>query len=91
MKFVKVAAVVMGIMILVGSGVIVVTVVKRMTSATQATHFAVVLDEPAGTRIGGITAMSDRLAVLLVGAGPDRILLVDPHNGSEAGTVALAR
>ena len=50
-----------------------------------------VLDEPTGTRIGGIAALSDRLAVLLQGAGPDRIVLVNPRTGTEAGTIALAR
>ena len=50
-----------------------------------------VLDEPAGTRIGGIAAVSNGLAVLLQGAGPDRIVLVDPRTGKEAGTIALAR
>jgi hypothetical protein len=51
----------------------------------------VVLDEPAGTRIGGIAAVSGRLAVLLQGAGPNRIVLIDPGAGKAAGPVVLAR
>lgn len=90
MGFVKAAAVIMGVLILVGTGVIAVTIVKRMNQGSTASNVTVVLDEPEGTRIVGITALSDRLAVLLQGAGPDRIVLVDPHTGGAAGTITLA-
>lgn len=92
MRLVKVLAVVMGILILIGSGVVVVTIVKRASGGGSASNVAVVLPEPAGTRIGGIAATSDRLAVLLQGGGgPDRIILVDTRTGAEAGSIALAR
>jgi hypothetical protein len=92
MGVVKVLAVLMGVLIIIGSTVVVVTIIKRTTTAeTNDAGAAVVLDEPAGTRIGGIAAVSNRLAVLLQGAGPDRIVLVDPSTGKEAGTIALAR
>jgi hypothetical protein len=91
MGFVKVLAVVMGVMILIGTTVVVVTIIKRSAGGLGGTNVAVVLDEPAGTRIGGITALSDRLAVLLQGAGPDRVVLIDARTGAEAGTIALAR
>jgi hypothetical protein len=90
---VKVLAVLMGVLIIIGSTVVVVTIIKRTTTTTESNDAgaAVVLDEPAGTRIGGIAAVSSRLAVLLQGAGPDRIVLIDPSTGKEAGTIALAR
>jgi hypothetical protein len=91
MRFVKVLAVVMGVLIIVGTTVVVVTIIKRAGGAAGGPNVALVLDEPAGTRIGGIAAVSGRLAVLLQGAGPDRILLVDPTTGGAAGTIALAR
>ena len=92
MGFVKAAAIIMGVLILVGTGVIAVTIVKRMSGGSSASsNLTVVLDEPEGTRIGGIAALSDRLAVLLQGAGPDRIVLIDPHTGTTAGAVTLAR
>jgi hypothetical protein len=93
MGVVKVLAVLMGVLIIIGSTVVVVTIVKRTTTTAETTDAgaAVVLDEPAGTRIGGIAAVSSRLAVLLQGAGPDRIVLIDPSTGKEAGTIALAR
>lgn len=92
MQLVKVLAVVMGILILVGSAVVVGTIVKRAGTGGSAANVAVVLDEPAGTHISGIAATQDRLAVLLQGGGgPDRIVLVDTRTGQEAGSVALAR
>jgi len=92
MRVVKVLAVLMGVLIIIGSTVVVVTIIKRSTDESSGASVAVVLDEPAGTRIGGIAALSGRLAVLLQGgAGPDRIVLVDPRTGTEAGTIALAR
>jgi hypothetical protein len=91
MGFVKAAAIIMGVLILLGTGVIAVTIVKRMSGASAPSNVTVVLDEPEGTRIGGIAALSDRLAVLLQGAGPDRIILIDPHTGAKAGAVTLAR
>ncbi len=92
MGVVKVLVVLMGVLIIIGSTVVVVTIIKRSTNEASGPGVAVVLDEPAGTRIGGIAAMSGRLAVLLQGGtGPDRIVLVDPRSGAEAGTIALAR
>jgi hypothetical protein len=93
MGVVKVLAVLMGVLIIIGSTVVVVTIIKRTTTTAESSDAgaAVVLDEPAGTRIGGIAAVSNRLAVLLQGAGPDRIVLIDPSTGKEAGTIALAR
>jgi hypothetical protein len=91
MGVVKVLAVLMGVLIIIGSTVVVVTIIKRTGGEPKGTDVAVVLDEPAGTRIGGIAALSDRLAVLLQGAGPDRIVLIDARTGTEAGSIALAR
>ncbi len=91
MGVVKVLAVLMGVLIIIGSTVVVVTIIKRTGAESSDVGAAVVLDEPAGTRIGGIAAVSNGLAVLLQGAGPDRIVLVDPRTGKEAGTIALAR
>jgi hypothetical protein len=48
------------------------------------------LDEPAGTRIVGVAGIGDRLALVLQGGGPDRVVLVDPANGRRLGALALA-
>ena len=50
-----------------------------------------VLDEPAGTQIVPIAALSDRLALQLQGGGPDRVVVLDMRSGREVGRAALAR
>jgi len=47
------------------------------------------LGEPDGTRIAGVAAAGDRLAVQLQGGGPDRIVLVDPRSGAVVGRIGL--
>ena len=51
--------------------------------------FAVLLDEPAGTRIAGVAAAGDRVAIQLQGGGADRVVLVDPRTGAVAGHIRL--
>ena len=94
MRAVKIATIAMGVLILLGTTVILVTVVKRtMNGPTTAAEkpFAAVLDEPAGTAIAGIAQVRDRLAVQLRGGGLDRVLLIDPATGMVVGRVSLAR
>jgi hypothetical protein len=94
MRALKVATIAMGVLILVGTAVILVTIVKRTMSGPAGIPekaFAAVLDEPAGTAIAGITSVRDRLAVQLHGGGPDRVLLIDPVSGVVVGRVGLAR
>lgn len=52
---------------------------------------AAVLDEPAGTRISGVSLAGERMAVQLAGGGPDRIVIVDTRTGRIAARAALAR
>jgi hypothetical protein len=96
MRALKIAVVVMGLLIVVGTVGLVVGIVRR--SAAPAVSVApwpvsarVVLDEPVGTRIAGIVAVRDRLAVQLQGGGADRVVLIDPATGSVAGRISLAR
>ena len=97
MKAVKLAVLVMGILILLGTAVIVGTVIKRATSgaptaATGSAAYVALLDEPPGTAISAIVPVQDRLAVHLHGGGgPDRVLLIDPATGAVTGRVSLAR
>lgn len=51
---------------------------------------AAVLDEPAGTRIAGVSLAGERMAVQLAGGGPDRIVIVDTRTGRIAARAALA-
>ena len=71
-----------------------VSVVARRVAAPAVplpSTIAAVLDEPTGTRIAGIAAVQDRLAVQLQGGGVDRVVLVDPRTGAMAGRISLAR
>lgn len=94
MRALKIATVVMGILIVVGTMALVIVVARRSampSSSRLRPDASVVLGEPAGTRIIGIAAVQDRLAVLLQGGGADRIVLVDPANGNVAGHIVLAQ
>ncbi len=94
LRAVKIATIAMGVLILLGTTVILVTIVKRTMSGAPPIPekaFAAMLDEPAGTAIVGIASVRDRLAVQLHGGGADRVLLVDPISGAVVGRVTLAR
>jgi hypothetical protein len=110
MRALTVLTIVMGVMILAGTGVLVAVIAHRIVSpapggavlsssaslSSEASTAAaapgpVVLDEPAGTRIAGIAAAGDRLAVQLQGGGADRVVLVDPRSGAVTGRITLAR
>ena len=93
MRAVKVATIAMGVLILLGTTVILVTIVKRTMTGPIAPEkaFAAVLDEPAGTGIAGIAAAGDRLAVQLHGGGTDRVVLINPSSGAVVGRIGLAR
>jgi hypothetical protein len=96
MRALKIATIAMGVLILLGTAVIVATIVKRTTmgqagSGLAGQSFAAVLDEPAGTGIVSVAAVRDRLVVQLHGGGPDRLLLIDPASGAVVGRVTLGR
>ena len=94
MRAVKIAAAVMAVLIVLGTTVLVITVIKRLTAPAApmlAATAAAVMDEPAGTNIAGIATAGDRLAVQLHGGGPDRVVFVDPHTATVAGRISLAR
>ena len=74
----------MGVLIVVGVAVIGVTIVSRLGGHGPATDL--VLDQPSGTRIVAASLAGGRLAVVLQGGGPDRVVIVDT-----AGGVRLAR
>ena len=93
-RAVKIAAIVMGVLIVLGTAVLIVMVVRRGTSGAAAPPdpvFSSVLEEAPGTTIVTIVPVRDRLAVQLHGGGPDRILIVDPGTGAVTGRVAISR
>jgi hypothetical protein len=96
MRALKIAVIVMGVLIVAGTAALVVGVVRR--NSGSAMPFAAglpavidaVLQEPPGTRIAGIAAMQERLAVQLQGGGVDRVVLIDPRSGAVVGRISLA-
>jgi len=80
----------MGILIVAGVAVLGVTFMRR-ASAPALEAAARTLDEPAGTRIVGMTPVADRIGLLLQGGGPDRVVVFDPRTGRIAPLVALPR
>jgi hypothetical protein len=90
MRGVKIAVAVMSVLIVLGVAVIGLTIVRRL-SGGNAVAAALVLQEPAGTRIGGIASAADRLAILLQGGGTDRVVLLDPRTGHITTRVLLAQ
>ena len=94
MRGLQAAVIFMGVLIVAGVAVIGITIVRRLNAPAPGGVApglaALVLDEPAGTRMVSATAAGDRLAVLLQGGGADRVVLVDPRTGAVAGRVSLA-
>jgi len=91
MRALKAATIGMGLLIVLGTTVLIITIIKRSSAPGVPVDIAAVLDEPAGTRIAGIAAVGDRLAIQLQGGGVDRVVLVDPHTGAAAGRISLGR
>jgi hypothetical protein len=97
MRALKIAVVLMGVLIVLGTMGLVIGVARRSGAPAMApmaglpATVAAVLDEPAGTRIAGIVAVRDRLAVQLQGGGGDRVVLIDTATGTVTGRISLAR
>ena len=86
----KLAVGVMSVLIIVGVAVIGVTITRRLAGVPAPIAAPVQLDEPAGTRIVGIAALPDRIAVQLQGGGPDRVRLFDAKTLRPLGELRLA-
>ena len=90
MRWLMVAVVGMGVLIVAGVVTIAVVITGRI-SGTSGGIASTVLDEPAGTRIVGASLSPDRLALQLQGGGPDRVVVVDTKLGRVLNRVSLAR
>lgn len=87
----KAAVIFMGVLILAGVTVIVVTLIERTTAPRMGAAVAATLEEPAGTHIAGVATEAGQLAVQLQGGGPDRVVVVDLRSGRVVARAALAR
>jgi hypothetical protein len=96
MRFLKIVVVVMAVLIVLGTTGLVIEIVRRWSTpvapiAQLPAWVSVALDEPVGTRIMGIAAVRDRLAIELQGGGADRVVFIEPATGAVAGRVSLSR
>jgi hypothetical protein len=90
MRALKVAVAVMGVLIVAGVATIAVVMARRL-AGTTAPVASVTLNEPAGTHIAATALSGDRLALQLMGAGPERVVVVDLRSGRVVGQAALAQ
>jgi len=83
----------MGVLILLGTTVVILTIAHRLTGprARPAGMVSLHLNEPVGTRISGIAGAGDRVAIELQGGGTDRVVLIDPDTGAVTGRITLGR
>lgn len=96
MRWLMVAVIGMGVLIVAGVAVLAVLLVQRMSAVSPPIASAgstplVTLDEPAGTRIVGASPAGDRVAIVLGGGGPDRVVIVETRTGAVLGRVGLSR
>ena len=91
MQALKVLVGVMGALIIVGTVVVMVTIVQRMGRGPAASGFGKAsLVLPRGCRVVEMTTAGAKLALRL-GDGPDcqGIVIVDPETGRETGRLQL--
>ncbi|ONG55510.1 hypothetical protein BKE38_09230 [Pseudoroseomonas deserti] len=83
----------MGVLIIVGTVGLVVALVQRMNTAASGLTAGVSTDlalrQPAGTRIGQIAVIDNRLAVWVERPDGGRILLIDPRSARQVGEIRL--
>ena len=89
MRLLQVLTIGMGVLIVAGVLLLAVLLVGRF-SASRGPAVAVRLDEPEGTRIVGLAAVRDRLALALSGGGADRVVVLDPVSLHVVGRIELA-
>ncbi len=92
MRTLTAATIGMGVLILLGTTVLIVTIVRRASvPAAPGPAFTQLLDAAPGSAIVGVAGAGGRIAVALHGGGPDRVVLIDPRDGRVAGQVVLGR
>lgn len=93
MRALKALVIVMGVLIVAGTAVVIVTVAKRVSQGggrAAPGSVAASLTLPAGCKVAEMTTIGDRLALRLEGEGDcGQILLVDPATASITGHIGL--
>lgn len=95
MRALKIAVVVMGVLLVVGTVALMVAIATRASHkpaepAVRAEYAAPPIDLPAGSRIEAMTAGPDRLVInLLLADGTRQLLVIDLATGRRLGTIPL--
>jgi hypothetical protein len=91
----KIAVIVMGVMLVVGTVVLIGAIAARVSHkpaepATKPDFITQPIDLPPGARIEAMTAGSDRLIIdLLLPDGTRQLLVIDLATGQRLGTIPL--
>jgi len=91
----KIAVIVMGVLLVVGTVVLIGAIAARVShkgseSAMPRAFVAQPIDLPAGSRIEAMTAGPDRLVLnLLLADGTRQLLILDLATGQRLGTIPL--
>ncbi|MBL6456312.1 hypothetical protein JMJ55_13335 [Belnapia sp. T6] len=80
----------MGVLIVGGTVTLVALLVQRAGGGGGAA-WEVALNQPEGTRIGGVAAAEGGIGVWVQRPDGDRVLVVDPKRGRVAGEIRLGR
>jgi hypothetical protein len=94
MRTLKALVIIMGVLIVAGTGVVIYTVAKRVSQAGRLAGgpVAASLTLPAGCSVAEMTTIGDRLALRLAGDGDCRqIILVDPATATITGHIGLGQ
>ena len=102
MRLLKIAVVVMGVLIVLGTTTLVVVAIHRLSAVpggapaaaavggAAGAGGAAALDEPAGTRITAMVQVANGLALSLSGGGEgDRVVVIDPASGRVVARIGL--
>jgi hypothetical protein len=95
MRALKIAVLVMGVLLVVGTVALIVAIATRVSHkplepVARAEYAAPPIDLPAGSRIEAMTAGPDRLVIdLLLADGTRQLLVIDLATGRRLGTIPL--
>jgi hypothetical protein len=91
MRVLKAATIIMGVLIVGGTLLLAVLIMRRVTPGGATAAGTILLGEPAGSHLVGIASTAGGLAVAVQGGGADRILMLDPRTGRVTGRIVLGR
>ena len=88
MRMLKTAVIAMTVLIIGATALLATLIVRRLSQAALPPGTAT-LHEPPGTQLIGITTTQAGLVLALHGAGPDRLLILDPHTLKPTAHIVL--